>query len=89
MTTYVLHRMFQAALVLLGTTLILFGCLFMAGDPFASIGGKRLSDNDRKSLRAEYRLDKPLREQYVHYVGQLARGDMGRSYNANETGIHA
>ena len=41
----------------------------------AAAGQERL-----EALRAQYGLDNPLHEQYVIYLKQLARGDLGMSY---------
>lgn len=38
-----------------------------------------LSSGAKDQLRAYYRLDEPLRRQLVSYLGDLARGDLGRS----------
>jgi len=35
----------------------------------------------RETLRAQYGLDRPLPEQFVRYVGALARGEMGWSFS--------
>lgn len=47
----------------------------IAGDSAPQLGKERIA-----ALRAEYGLDKPLSEQYVIYLKQLARGDLGMSY---------
>ena len=56
----------------------------MPGDPLAALDDP---DNSvyvtdpavRDEVRAYYGLDKPLPEQFQHYVGRLARGDLGFS----------
>lgn len=83
MGRYVLRRLGQMVIVLLGATMILFACLFVIpGDPVGSLAG---SDRARdpavvKQLRARYGLDEPLAVQYVNYLGRLAHGDMGEDY---------
>ena len=47
----------------------------IAGNAAAGLGKERVD-----ALRAEYGLDKPLSEQYVIYLKQLASGDLGMSY---------
>lgn len=47
----------------------------IAGNAVAGLGKERVD-----ALRAEYGLDKPLPEQYVIYIRQLVRGDLGISY---------
>lgn len=47
----------------------------IAGNAAAGLGKERV-----EALRAQYGLDKSLPEQYVLYLKQLARGDLGISY---------
>lgn len=48
------------------------------GDPMS--GDRAVSAEIRKNLEAKYGLDKPLAQQYVIYLGNLARGDFGISF---------
>ncbi|MCI0550401.1 MAG: ABC transporter permease [Anaerolineae bacterium] len=53
------------------------------GDPIKLIAGSaapQLGKERVEALRAQYGLDKPLYEQYVIYLKQLARGDLGMSF---------
>jgi peptide/nickel transport system permease protein len=53
------------------------------GNPLQLIAGNaapQLGKERVEALRAQYGLDKPLPEQYVIYLKQLARGDLGTSY---------
>ena len=53
------------------------------GDPIKLIAGSaapQLGKERVDALRAQYGLDKPLSEQYVIYLKQLARGDLGISF---------
>lgn len=53
------------------------------GDPVKLIAGNaapQLGKERIEALRAQYGLDKPLSEQYVIYLKQLAQGDLGMSY---------
>ena len=55
----------------------------MPGNPLQLIAGNaapQLGKERVAALRAQYGLDKPLPEQYVIYLKQLARGDLGTSY---------
>jgi oligopeptide transport system permease protein len=83
MGKFVVRRLLQMALVLLGASAILFTALFvLPGDPVGSLAG---SDRARdpvvvQTLRHRYYLDRPLPVQYVHYVAGLAHGDLGESF---------
>ncbi len=53
------------------------------GDPIKLIAGSaapQLGKERVEALRAQYGLDKPLSEQYVIYLKQLSRGDLGMSF---------
>jgi peptide/nickel transport system permease protein len=50
-------------------------------DPIASItNGRRISDETRASLTAQYHLDKPLPGQYLIWIGNVFRGNLGDSF---------
>ena len=48
-------------------------------DPVLAIVGDRAPQDVVARTRLELGLDKPLPEQFIRYVGQLAHGDLGRS----------
>lgn len=50
-----------------------------AGDPIVSILGPFASPEQRIALRHEIGLDRPLIRQYLSYMGDTARGDLGQS----------
>ena len=55
----------------------------MPGDPLALIAGeavRQMGTEKVAELRAAYGLDLPWWEQYLIYLGRLARGDLGQSY---------
>ncbi|KJK54937.1 ABC transporter permease [Saccharothrix sp. ST-888] len=83
MGRYLLRRIGQMVVVLLGATLILFACLFVIpGDPVGSLAGSERSRDPAvvEALHKRYGLDKPLIVQYGTYVGKLVQGDMGEDY---------
>ncbi|MBN2405941.1 MAG: ABC transporter permease [Coriobacteriia bacterium] len=84
MLKYLIRRVLQMIPVFLGVTMLLFilrapGVL--PGDPVRMITGERaISDTLRAQIVEEYGLDRPLPEQYVLYLGNLAKGDLGDSF---------
>ena len=48
-------------------------------DPVLAIVGDRAPQDVVERARLDLGLDRPLPEQFVRYVGQIARGDLGRS----------
>ena len=83
MGKYVVRRLLQMMLVLVGASIILFIALFVVpGDPIRTSQGegRQLDPASYAAIAARYHLDEPLPQQYVHYVGRLVKGDMGESY---------
>ncbi len=67
----------------LAITLNFFLPRAMPGDPLALIAGnsvRQMGEEHITELRESMGLDQPLGEQYLRYLGQLARGDLGQSY---------
>jgi peptide/nickel transport system permease protein len=77
---YVVRRLLLLVPVLLGVSIIIFMVLHLApGDPAEIMLGSQATQADLERLRAELGLTQPLHVQYVHWLGLVARGDLGRS----------
>ena len=88
MARYVVKRVVYALLTLfMLITLVFFLMRLLPGDPF--VGDKVLPEATMASLNAKYGLDKPLFIQYLNYMGNSLRGDLGISltYNRPVMGI--
>ena len=80
MRRYVVRRLLLLVPVLLGVSVIIFMVLHLApGDPAEIMLGSQATQADLERLRAELGLTEPLYLQYVHWLGLVARGDLGRS----------
>jgi ABC-type dipeptide/oligopeptide/nickel transport system permease component len=80
MLRYILHRIAMLIPVLFGVTLVSFSLLHMVpGDPAEILGGQEATAEDIARIRKDYGLDRPLFVQYVHFVANAARGDLGIS----------
>lgn len=78
MTKYVLKRIAYAILtVFVLATITFFMMRLLPGDPF--IGEKAVKPEVKEALYIKYGLDKPLWQQYVVYLGNLCKGDLGIS----------
>jgi len=81
MLSYVVRRLFQLVIVLLGVSIITFAILFaIPGDPAAMVAGKAATPEKIAEVSARLGLDQPLPVQYVKYLGRLLHGDLGESY---------
>jgi len=63
-------------------TLAFLAFRVIPGDPVSVMLGPQaqVSDAVKDSIRAELGLDRPPLEQYLTFIGRLARGDLGESY---------
>jgi peptide/nickel transport system permease protein len=77
---YVLRRIGLAGLMLFGLVCLTFVISNVApSDPAALAAGPDAGRSQIEQARRDYGLDRPLHEQFIRYVGDLAQGDFGRS----------
>jgi peptide/nickel transport system permease protein len=79
------RRVLASIPALFGVTVIIFLAMrVLPGDPLAMITGEGasyiLKEADLQAARASLGLDKPLPEQYLSWMADVARGDLGRSF---------
>jgi peptide/nickel transport system permease protein len=90
MTKYILNRLLIAIPTLIGITILIFLAMrVLPGDPLAiimseSTGSYVLSEEELAAARASLGLDKPLYLQYLAWMGEVARGDLGSSFWTKE-----
>jgi peptide/nickel transport system permease protein len=81
MAGYMLRRLFQSALILLGVAFITFFLLYvLPADPVRQIAGRSATAETVESIRRQLGLDQPFLVQFARYLGSLLHGDLGRSY---------
>ena len=84
MRRYVFRRLLQLIPILLVITFLSFGMMRLAGSDAVlqkmENTGMAASQEVIDAARAELGLDKPFLTQYVVWLGNLLRGDMGTSY---------
>src|SRR3974377_2461893 len=85
MSSYIIRRLVFGVLTVIGVSIIVFVVLrILPGDPLVAIFGPegftKLSEADRAHYMAELGLSKPLVVQYLSWVGDIARGNFGRSF---------
>lgn len=77
---YVLQRLVQGVLVMVGATTIVFALTFISGDPVSALAPIDLAPEEREAFRQRMGLDRPIPVQYVDFLTSAARGDFGESY---------
>lgn len=87
MTTWLLRRIFQALLIVLTMTVIVFAGLSVIGDPVETFASPEATQAERDQIAISLGLDRPLWVQYLRFLGGLVQGDMGHSYIYNQSAI--
>ncbi len=81
MLAYILRRLIQSALILLGVSFITFVLLYvLPADPVRQIAGRSATVETVASIRQQLGLDQPFIVQYGDYLWNLLNGNLGRSY---------
>jgi peptide/nickel transport system permease protein len=86
MTAYLVRRVLQAIAVVFGVTIIVFLILHaLPGGPARGMLGPEASTEQVRTFIIQNGYDKPLWVQYGTFLGQLGRGNLGYSYQYNQT----
>jgi peptide/nickel transport system permease protein len=90
MSRYVMRRLAIAVPTIFGITVLIFITMrVLPGDPLAMMGSQGqstrvLTEEELASARASLGLDQPLHIQYLRWLGDIARGDLGYSFWSSE-----
>ena len=80
MLAFIVQRLLQAIVVMLVVGIISFSLFQFVGDPVNNMLGPEGSAEQRERLRERLGLNDPIPLQFVHYLGNAARGEFGLSY---------
>src|SRR5579885_3546621 len=80
MLAFILQRLLQSVLVMLAVALIAFALFNFVGDPINNMVGQDTSLQDRERLRQELGLNDSFAVQFARFVGHVAEGRFGMSY---------
>src|SRR5688572_7463597 len=86
MHTYLLRRVALSIPTLFGVTVLIFVAMrVIPGDPIAMItseGGMNyvLTEEEINAVRKSLGLDRPYYEQYASWIGDVLKGELGRSF---------
>ncbi len=85
MGKYILKRLGQMVLLLIGMSFIVFASLYIApGDPAQMVAGVAATEQDIEAVRESLGLDKPFLVQYGIYLKNLLTLDLGVSYTTRQ-----
>jgi len=83
MRAYVVKRLLIAGVTLLGMSVLIFVLMRLAPGNITDIifeSAGYVDEADRKRLEAELGIDKPVAVQYTRWLGEIVRGELGKSY---------
>jgi ABC-type dipeptide/oligopeptide/nickel transport system permease component len=84
MSGYLLRRLAQSVLVLLGVSFVVFVILYLTGDPALVLLPPDATAEDLREFRARMGFNDPLIVQYGRFLGGALRGDFGQSVRHGE-----
>jgi peptide/nickel transport system permease protein len=87
MGKYIIRRLLQSVIVILGVTVLAFITLHLAGDPTYLYVSERASQEEIIDARQKLGFDRPLPEQYLKFLGGMLRGDLGTSLRARQPAL--
>jgi ABC-type dipeptide/oligopeptide/nickel transport system permease component len=82
--SYLLRRLWQSLLVILGVSVVVFLILHLTGDPAALLLPPDATAEDIARFRTAMGFDDPVAVQYVRFLKGAVRGDFGESLRHGE-----
>lgn len=84
MIRYMIKRLLWMIPVILGVIIVVFTILrFCPGDPAEIIAGAEATEEQIDAIREEWGLNRSYAVQLVDYIGNVLKGDFGKSYLTN------
>ena len=79
MTRFIIIRILQSIVALVGIIVLVFFLVRASGDPLTLLASPNMTEEQYEAIKAKWGLDKSWGEQFIIYMGDLARGDFGES----------
>jgi peptide/nickel transport system permease protein len=83
MLSFTLRRLFYSVLVIFGVVTVVFFIMNLLPDPARMMQGQRADLATQTAIRHQLGLDLPPFERYLRFLGDVAQGDLGRSWSSN------
>lgn len=85
MYNYIIKRLLVAIPTVLIVSIFVFSLQkLLPGDPILAMAGEERDPQVLELLREKYRLNDPVPSQYVHWLGDVLKGDLGISLRTNQ-----
>ncbi len=82
--SYIVGRLLQGLVVVIGAIVISFLLIHATGNPATVLSGGALSPEQVRKLSEQLGYERPLLVQFAEYMGNVARGNLGNSFRFNE-----
>lgn len=79
MTRFIVIRLLQSFIALIGIIVLVFFLVRASGDPLSLLASPNMTEEQYEAIKAKWGLDKSWGEQFVIYMGDLFQGDLGES----------
>jgi peptide/nickel transport system permease protein len=84
---FILRRVFQSVVVVLVMSLVVFVGVHLVGDPVHILISDDMTQAEIDAFIQKLGLDRPVHEQYFHFLANAARGDLGNSFVYGEPAL--
>jgi peptide/nickel transport system permease protein len=84
---FVLRRVLQSAIVVLVMSLVVFVGVHLVGDPVHILISDEMTQAEIDAFIRKLGLDRPVHEQYFHFLANALRGDLGNSFVFGEPAL--
>jgi peptide/nickel transport system permease protein len=84
---FVVRRVIQSLIVVLVMSLVVFVGVHVVGDPVHILISDDMTQEDIERFIQKLGLDRPMIEQYWHFLANAARGDLGNSFVYGEPAL--
>ena len=87
MLGYLIKRLLQSIVVVLCVTFIVFVIMYQTGDPVELLLPPEATEAQVEQLRHHLGLDQPFHVQYITFLKNAIRGDLGTSFIFNQSAL--
>ena len=84
MLATIIRRLLQTGVVMLVMSALVFGGIYLVGDPVAMMASPEATELQREAIRQSLGLHLPIWQQYVIFIGKAVHGDFGNSFLTGE-----
>src|ERR671914_2501019 len=84
---FIVRRVIQSLIVVLVMSLVVFVGVHVVGDPVHILISDDMTQEEIDRFIERLGLDRPVHEQYFHFLGNAVRGDLGNSFVYGEPAL--